>query len=276
LSEKEESQLNARDRLLVLIGANVLALILSPVLRAQSAGQPEAAQAQTSATTPDFSGVWTQHAPPAARAYSLYAFTKEEPPMTPWAEARFKENKPSFGPRSVPDSNDPVNPTTGNSVGCFPPGVPRIYQHPFPMEIFQVPGRVIMFFEFDHYVRQIYTDGRGHNKDLPPTWMGDSIGRWEGDTLVVDTTGFNDKTWVDRGGHPHSEDLHLVERIRRVDHNNLQIDITFEDPKAYNKPWTGQQMFQLRPKWNIMELVCLDNVNFLDLANKLKAAPDKK
>jgi hypothetical protein len=195
--------------------------------------------------------------------------------MTPWAEARFKENKPSFGPRAFPDSNDPVNPTNG-SVGCFPPGVPRIYQHPFPMEIFQVPGRVIMLFEFDHHIRQIYTDGRGHNKDLPTAWMGDSIGKWEGDTLVVDTTNFNDKTWLDRGGHPHSEQLHLIERIHRSDPDLLQIDITIEDPVAYTKPWTAQETFQLRPKWNIMELVCLDNVNFLDLANKLKVAPDKK
>ena len=144
------------------------------------------------------------------------------------------------------------------------------------MEIIQVPGRVIMIFEFDHHVRQIYTDGRGHNKDLPPLWMGDSIGKWDGDTLVVDTTDFNDKTWIDRGGHPHSDKLHLVERMRRVDHDNLQIDITIEDPIAYTKPWTGQQNFQLRPKWNIMEMICLDNVNFLDLANKLKVTPDKK
>jgi hypothetical protein len=144
------------------------------------------------------------------------------------------------------------------------------------MEIFQVPGRVIMLFEFDHHIRQIYTDGRGHNKDLPTAWMGDSIGKWEGDTLVVDTTNFNDKTWLDRGGHPHSEQLHLIERIHRSDPDLLQIDITIEDPVAYTKPWTAQETFQLRPKWNIMELVCLDNVNFLDLANKLKVAPDKK
>ena len=265
-----------RNRALASNSVSVVMLALASVVPAQEKAQPEAAKAQRAESTPDLSGIWTQHAPPGARAYSLYALTKDEPPMTPWAEAKFKDNKPSFGPRAVPDSNDPVNPTTGTSIGCFPPGVPRIYQHPFPMEIIQIPGRVIMLFEFDHYIRQIYTDGRGHNKDLPPLWMGDSIGKWEGDTLVVDTTDFNDKTWIDRGGHPHSEQLHLVERIRRVDHNNLQIDITIEDPIAYTKPWTGQQSFQLRPKWNIMELICLDNVNFLDLANKLKVAPDKK
>jgi hypothetical protein len=130
-----------------------------------------------------------------------------------------------------------------------------------------------MFFEFNHFVRQIYTDGRDHDKNLAPLWMGDSIGKWDGDTLVVDTTNFNDKTWLDRGGHPHSEALHLTERIRRVDHDTLEVEFTIDDPKAYTKPWTGKQYFQLRPKWNIMELICEDNANFLDLQNKLAEAP---
>jgi hypothetical protein len=174
----------------------------------------------------------------------------------------------------VEDSNDPVNPTTISAVGCFPPGMPRLYLQPFPMEIIQVPGRVIMLFEFSHFVRQIYTDGRKHNTDLGPTWMGDATGHWDGDTLVVDTVGFNDKTWLDRAGHPHSTDLHLVERIRRVDQNTLQDDITIEDPKAYTKPWGGQLTFQLRPNWNILEMVCEDNVNF-DQFLKNEAQPKK-
>ena len=78
-----------------------------------------------------------------------------------------------------------------------------------------------MFFEYGHFVRQIFTDGREHVKDANPTWMGDSIGKWEGDTLVVDSTGFNDKTWLDVAGHPHSEAMHIVERMRRVDHDTL-------------------------------------------------------
>jgi hypothetical protein len=262
-----------RNRIINLFLAVAAILAFSAVLLAQTAESSGAAKAQAPAATPDLSGVWRQHSPPGTRAYALYSFSKEDLPMTPWAEALFKANKPSFGPRAVPDSNDPVNPTTGNSIGCFPPGVPRIYQHPFPMEIIQLSGRVIMLFEFDHFVRQIYTDGRGHNQDLAPTWMGDSIGRWEGDTLVVDTTNFNDKTWLDRGGHPHSEALHLTERIRRVDHDTLEIAITIDDPKAYTKTWTAKQYFQLRPKWNIMELICEDNVNFLDLQKKLTGQP---
>jgi hypothetical protein len=182
--------------------------------------------------------------------------------MTAWAQERFKATKPSFGPRSFEDSNDPVNPTTVSATGCFPPGVPRIYLHPFPMEIIQTPGRVIMFFEFNHFVRQIFTDGRPHNTDLGPTWMGDSIGKWEGDTLVVDTIGFNDKTWIDRAGHPHSEALHVVERIRRAGQDTLETDLTIDDPKAYTKPWGGKLTYQLKPTWHISEMVCEDNVNF--------------
>jgi hypothetical protein len=131
-----------------------------------------------------------------------------------------------------------------------------------------------MLFEFSHFVRQIYTDGRKHNTDLGPTWLGDAIGHWEGDTLVVDTIGFNDKTWLDRAGHPHSTELHLVERIRRVDQNTLTDDITIEDPKAYTKPWGGQITFALHPKWNLMEMVCEDNVNF-DQFLKNEAKPGK-
>ena len=155
--------------------------------------------------------------------------------MTPWGEAKYKVAKPNVGPHQVPlsQTNDPVS-------SCFPPGVPRIYlQRGLPFEIMQIPGRVVMLFEYDHFVRQIFTDGRQHPQDINPSWMGDSIGRWDGDTLVVDTVGFNDKTWLDQVGHPHSDALHLVERIQRVNHDALTIDIAIDDPKAYTKPWVA-------------------------------------
>jgi len=96
-----------------------------------------------------------------------------------------------------------------------------------------------MFFERDHAWRQIWTDGRSHPKDLEPTWMGDSIGKWEGDTFVVDTVGFNDKSWLDFYGDPHSEDMHLIERYKRVDRNTMSLQLVVEDPKAYTATWTG-------------------------------------
>jgi len=224
-------------------------------------GQQAAPAKAQSAGASDLSGVWNRKNIPGAR-YGGYTFMAEEPSMTPWAQEKFKLTKPSFGPRSFKDSNDPVNPTTVNATGCFPPGVPRIYLHPFPMEVVQQPNRVLMIYEFNHFIRQIWTDGREHNTDLGPTWMGDSIGHWEGDTLVADTIGFNDKSWVDRAGHPHTEDLHVIERMRRADPKTLQIDVTIEDPKAYTKPWGGRLMYELRPDWHISEMICEDNVNF--------------
>jgi len=218
------------------------------------------AQPQAAAGT-DISGVWNARNSPQTR-YLGYGFMAEDPPMTAWALEKFKLNKPSFGPHSVKDSNDPVNPTTVNATGCFPPGTPRIYLQPFPMEIIQTAGRVLILYEFNHFVRQIWTDGRPHNTDLGNTWFGDSIGKWEGDTLVVDTIGINDKSWLDRAGHPHSDQLHVTERFHKADATTLLIDLTMEDPKAYTKTLTSQLRYQLHPKWNITEMICEDNINF--------------
>ena len=98
--------------------------------------------------------------------------------------------------------------------------------------------------------------------------MGDSIGRWEGDTLVVDTVGFNDKTWLDMVGHPHSEGLQVAERIRRVGHDQLAIDLTIDDPKAYAKPWGGHMIFDRKVDWSLGEMICEDNITFDDFQKK--------
>ena len=205
----------------------------------------------------DIAGVWNGRRAPEARAYGGFGFSAELPPMTDWAMTRFEASKPTFGPRSVSvaDTNDPV-------YACFPPGTPRIYFHPFPMEIVQLPDRVMMVFEYDHLIRQIYTDGRGHSEALSPSWMGDSIGHWEGDTLVVETTNFNDKTWIDRRGVGHSEELKVTERFQIDDNEMLQIEITIEDPIAFTEPWTGQRQYG-RVDWDIEEFMCMDNVSFL-------------
>jgi hypothetical protein len=206
----------------------------------------------------DFSGVWNGRRAPGAEGYGGWAFSADLPPMTAWATERFEQARPTFGSTgvAVADTNDPV-------YQCFPPGTPRIYFHPFPMEIVQLPGRVLMIFEYDHLIRQIFTDGRGHRDDLAPGWMGDSIGHWEGETLVVETTNFNDKTWVDRRGVPHSESMTLTERIHINDEGLLQIDITVEDPVAFTESWSGERFYS-RVDWNIEEFICMDNVTFLD------------
>lgn len=204
----------------------------------------------------ELTGVWEANPPEHMLAYENFAFTAELPPMTEWAQARFATAKPTKGSVdfSVAETNDPA-------YQCFPPGVPRVYIHPFPMEIIQTPGRVLMVFEYDHLIRQIYTDGREHRTDLGPSWMGDSIGYWDGDTLVVETVNFNDKTWIDRRGVPHSEELRVVERIWRTEENSLQVDMTIEDPIAFTESWKAQWFYE-RVDWTLDEFICMDNLGF--------------
>jgi hypothetical protein len=178
---------------------------------------------------PDLTGVW--FAPKTIRG--------EPPSMTPWAEAILKSRNPKDDPE----------------LHCLPAGVPRMT--PYPYKFIQTPGVLVMLFEANiHSYRQVFTDGRGHAEDPDPSWYGDSIGKWEGDTLVVDTIGFNDKFWFDFAGHPHTEDLHITERYRRPDLGHLEVQITIVDPKAYAKPWVINRVSNLSTNWEIHEYIC--------------------
>lgn len=226
----------------------VAALSLPLVLFGQSAAHPSPAKSQAAAKMPDLSGVWF------IDEYHRNILPKEDPPFQPWAEAKFKELQ-SAKLHQDPDSGpDPTE-------RCIPPGIPREMLQPFPWEIVQTRDRVIMIFEYQSLIRQIFTDGRGHPKDLEPTYMGNAIGKYEGDTLVIDTIGFNDKTWLDPMGLPHSDAMHVTEHLRRVDHDTLVDEYTIDDPKAYTKPWTTQKTFKLKPDWQIQEYVCTENNN---------------
>jgi hypothetical protein len=140
--------------------------------------------------------------------------------------------------------------------------MPYIYIQLFPMQIIQTPKEVIELFEYDHIVRHIFIDGRKHPADVKPSYNGHSIGHWEGDTLVVDTIGLNGKNWLDRVGHPESAQMHILERIYRVDDKTLQVDLNFDDAKSYTKQWTAQIRFLLHPDWDILEHICADNLAF--------------
>ena len=248
----------------------LMAMVCSPAILAQAQKPDNSAKAASSAGAPDLSGVWMRDAPPAtAMQYWVYEFNQEEPPMTPWGQEKFKEAKSSFGAHQygLEETNDPV------LRGCFPPGVPRVYIHPFPFQIVQTANEVVMLFEVDSLRREIYTDGKPRDPELVPLWMGNAIGHWEGDTLVVDTANFNDRTWLDRIGHPHSDKLHVIERFRRLDHDHLVDDMTIEDPVAYTKPWTTHMEFKLRP-WKLTEQFCEDAENFMGLEKK-EAVPTK-
>jgi hypothetical protein len=206
-------------------------------------GRPDltAPAPKTADGKPDLSGIW--HSADGKYSSNLAA-DGVDAPFQLWAAALFKERQRSEG-KDRPSSR------------CLPRGLPgAMVARDYPWKIVQTPGAILILFDESLHYRQILTDGRGFPEDPTPTWLGYSIGKWEGDTLVADTTGFNDKTWVDRAGHPHSEDLHVVERIRRADPKTLQIDITIEDPKAYTKPFTVRVNHQLMPDTELMEFVC--------------------
>ena len=151
---------------------------------------------------------------------------------------------------------------------CMPPGGPRMMATPYPMEIIQLPEqeRIIMIFEgATHIWREIYMDGRPHPEGdaLNPTFLGHSVGRWEGDTLVVDVVGFNETTWIDFFGHPHTDALHVVERFSRPDRNTLHYEATIDDHGAYTAPWTVAWDIPWSPDGELLEYICQENNLYL-------------
>jgi len=178
------------------------------------------------------------------RKFQPNMYPDGEPPLQPWANAKYKT--------ANPETNDP-------HLNCLPHGMPMFMYSRQPLEFFQIPGRIVVHVEDDPVLREIYMDGRQHPKDPDPTYNGHSTGKWERNTLVVDTVGLKGSTWTDHNGLPHSDALHIMERIRRVDHNTLEDDFTIEDPKAYTRVWTATQVYDLKPDWEIQENVCEEN-----------------
>ena len=210
----------------------------------------------------DLSGVWARYMDDNSRTWN-----ESEPiPFTSWGEERHKATSEVVDGRL--GRRDAVDPWLNE---CAPAGYPRILQiGASPFEFIQIPGRVMMLFEHDHWVRQIWMDGRKLPEDPDPTWMGYSVGRWEGDTLVIDTVGFNDKTWLNQAAYPHTEKLHLVDRWRRVQPDVLEVEFTFDDPEAYTRPWTGKRLFGLKPDWEIREEVFCEFRGLLNSPDYIK------
>jgi hypothetical protein len=176
----------------------------------------------------------------------LADFKREEKPLRPEAAAVFQTHAKAFG-KDSPGSH------------CLPMGVPNTELIAVPFKIIQTPGVIVMLIEADNTHRQIYTDGRPLPTDPQPSWQGYSIGKWEGDTLVVDTIGFNDKSWLDAIGHIHSEALRVQERYRRRDFGHMELQITIEDPKTFTKPFTFKVNQLLIPDSDILETICTEN-----------------
>ena len=168
-------------------------------------------------------------------------------PFQPWAKAVYDERQGNL------QKHDPES-------KCLPPGLPRMMATPFPFQIFQLSDRVLFIFEGGaHIWRTIHTDGRPHPKDPNPSFLGDSIGHWEGDTLVVDVIGFNEMTWLDQAGHPHTDALHVIERFTRADEMTLRYEATIDDPKAYTKPWTMSYTIPWAAGVELYEYICQEN-----------------
>ena len=160
-----------------------------------------------------------------------------------------------FQGNSTDTKRDPV-------LRCLPPGVPRIMLMARPFEIVQTKERILLVYEGGAHVwRQVWMDGRAHPKEPNPNWLGHSIGRWEEETLVVDTTGFNDMTWLDDAGHLHTEQLHVVERFTRTSATAMKYEVTIDDPGAYTQSWTFGSSFSFHPGEKLAEDICLDKIS---------------
>ena len=183
-----------------------------------------------------------------------------EIPYQPWAAAKQKEN---FEKRMlVMVTNDPHRYDTGEpELQCYRPGVPRANYMPFPFQIFQTPREILIVYEFKEAVRTVYMDP--HREPPGESWMGWSNGRWEGDTLVVDVTGFTDHTWFDRAGNFHSADLHVVERYTPISPYHIQYEATIEDPKVFTRPWKVRFPLYRRVEPNV-QLVEFNCVPFVE------------
>jgi hypothetical protein len=192
----------------------------------------------------DVSGTWM---PPAGSVGNIARNMKpEDVPYQPWAQTLFRQRQENMS------KDDPTG-------FCIPGGVPRSDLVGYPFKILQQPGMVLILYEAVHSFRQIFLDGRPLPKDPNPTWMGYSIGRWDGDTLVVETAGFNDQGWLDNGGKPATDALRVTERLHRKDFGHLDLEITIDDPKAYTKPWSVMLTLILNPDTELLEYVCTEN-----------------
>jgi hypothetical protein len=235
-------------------------------------GQPnlEAPAPRTPDGKPDFSGIWRFVDSPAARQgpplpagvgtfgigarvrglnqfFDIGSTLPDGLPFQPWA-AELRKKRAADNNKDNPDAH------------CLPLGLMQLDTHPEPRKIIQSPGLMLILYEANGGVRQIFTDGRPlPGKDAEPWWYGYSTGRWDGDTLVVETNGFRDDVWLDVEGSPLTSAAKMTERFRRVNYGNIEIEVTVDDPKAYTKPWTVVVSHRIMLNTELIEFVCQEN-----------------
>ena len=194
----------------------------------------------------DLSGFWM----PTDRVKHLLNLVADlkpgDVPLQPWAEAVYKERI---------ETNGKDHP----GVRCWPSGIPEKLNIPDGLKLLQTPDLMIFMHESRTIYRQVFTDGRALPKNAQPAWMGYSVGKWEGDTFIVETIGQNGKTWLDMRGLPATEALRVVERYTRPTTGRINIDVTIDDPKAYTKPWVVKLSWDLQPDTDLIESICEEN-----------------
>jgi hypothetical protein len=220
----------------------------APKVTANAIKTPPAPTPRTADRKVDFSGIWD-----ADRHFIFDINDALKPgeilPLQPWALKVVRERM---------SKDDP-------EANCLPAGIPR--QAPYPWRIVQTNTHMFFLFEGNiHSYRQIFLDGRPHPKGdaLNPTWYGHSVGRWEGDTMVIDTVGFNERFWFDFAGHPHTEKLHTIERYRRPEFNRLEYEVTIDDPGAFTRPFTLYGRHPYLANTELMEYICNENNRDVD------------
>lgn len=197
---------------------------------------------------PDLSALWQINADAGAdpQFRDVALNVKDGLPLQPWADALIKARREELN-KDDPDGH------------CMPLGPVKMHMHPYPRRMVQLPGFTLILFERETTYRQIFTDGRALPVDPNPTFNGYSIGRWEGDTFIVETIGFKDELWLDISGTPLTDAAKVTERYRRPTFGTLEIDVTIDDPKAYTKPWSIRLNQILAPDTDLLEFYCIEN-----------------
>jgi hypothetical protein len=195
---------------------------------------------------PDLNGVWERPYVPDMSRSAKNQIGMSPLPFTAWGADKFKNYDPAKFDY------------TGH---CLPQGLTRSMNSPFPVEIVQTPKTFAVLYEAWNVFHVVPTDGRSFSKDkdIDPTWMGTSFGRWDGDTLIVETRFFNEKTNLDTVGHPHSDQMKITESYQRTDATHIRYEVLIDDPKTYTTRWKNTRVFTLRPDWDIMEYSCEEN-----------------
>jgi hypothetical protein len=247
-------------------------------------GKPDltAPAPRTADGKPDLSGLWENRfggfggrrgappappsdGPPAPTFFYAGAGFKDGLPFQPWA-AELRKQRTAGNAKDNPDAL------------CLPMGFMQFHLHPQPRKMIQTPNQLVIIYEANYGLRQVFTDGRSlPSNDAQPFWYGYSIGKWEGDTLVVQSSGYRDDGWLDVNGSPYTDAMKLTERFRRVNYGTLEIEITVDDPKAYTKPWTVKIIQRLLPDQELIEFICGENQKFDQfLRGDLKEDPHGK